>query len=792
MPSAVRAMRRLLFLLGFIAPLAASAQSLVLDAFAAGQPGGTVRPGTSWVGQVSSGDGTVTVGGTARDDNGWGARGLDLNVSAYSVLTIVARRDADNAAPALVLQLEDRNLNTHTVTLPTSAFAVGALTTVQVPLGVWAPDFDAAHVAGWTLGGGTPGTVAFRFTFDQLALGSGPAAPAPPVVTGAFGPRTAAAGENVSFTVAAAGAGPFTYQWWKDAAPLAGNPTATSAELRLGAVVPVSAGRYTCVVTGPGGSVVSGAFVLTVAARPATVTLGNLAAVYSGAPQRPTVATVPAGLAVVLDFDGRSTAPVQPGTYQVVATVSDSTYAGSARGTFTVARSPQPIAFAALPAALVVGTPFPLAATAASGGTVEFRILAGNAALDGHVVTVRDTGQVVVRAVQAGDENFLPGSADLAFTAAKRTQSIAFPALPALDTAAAPLPLTASASSGLPVVYSVVVGPAVVADGTLRVTGPGTVIVRAAQPGNDTFNAAPEVTRTVTVSPAPAAVAVPAPDPAVPPAVAANVEPRLINVSTRASVGAGDRVAIAGFNIAGDQPKSVLIRAVGPTLGQFGVAGFIAAPKLELFRAGVRTETNTGWTTGGAAAALAAAGLRAGAFALGADAADSALVTTLAPGSYTAVISSGDGRTGVGLVEVYDLSAPAAGQRIANLSVRAAVGSGDETLVVGVVVEGPVPKRLLVRAVGPGLAAFGVADALARVQLALFSGRTELARNTGWSASPDAAAIAAGATQAGAFALAAGSGDSALVVELAPGAYTAQVAGLGATGVALVEIYELR
>ena len=123
---------------------------------------------------------------------------------------------------------------------------------------------------------------------------------------------------------------------------------------------------------------------------------------------------------------------------------------------------------------------------------------------------------------------------------------------------------------------------------------------------------------------------------------------------------------------------------------------------------------------------------------------------------------------------------------------RAFAGSDADTLIVGVVVQGTVPKRLLIRAVGPTLAAFGVAGALARPQLALFSGSTEIARNVGWSTSPDATQIAAGAALVGAFALSNGSADSALVISLAPGAYTSQVsAASGAAGVALVEIYEL-
>ena len=103
-----------------------------------------------------------------------------------------------------------------------------------------------------------------------------------------------------------------------------------------------------------------------------------------------------------------------------------------------------------------------------------------------------------------------------------------------------------------------------------------------------------------------------------------------------------------------------------------------------------------------------------------------------------------------------------------------------------------MPKRLLIRGAGPALAQFGLSGVLARPQLTLYSGATVVVRNAGWSTSTDAAAIAEAAKSVGAFALAAGSLDAALIVNLAPGAYTAQVLGAdGSTGVALVEVYEL-
>jgi DNA-binding beta-propeller fold protein YncE len=269
---------------------------------------------------------------------------------------------------------------------------------------------------------------------------------------------------------------------------------------------------------------------------------------------------------------------------------------------------------------------------------------------------------------------------------------------------------------------------------------------------------------------------------------------RLSSISTRARVGLGDSVVIAGFIITGQESKSVLIRAVGPTLANFAVSGTVAAPKLDLYRIGTSAPiaTNTGWTTSGNTAAITAAAARSGAFALGANSADSAILTTLAPGTYTAMMSSANNTPGIGLVEVYDLSTPLVGQRMVDISTRAAVGTGDNVLIAGVYVAGSVPKRVLIRAIGPGLAPY-LSGGLALPQLALFRGTqaTPVAQNAGWSVSPDANAIAAASAQVAGLALT--TGDAAMIVSLDPGvAYTAQVTGAnGSSGIGLVEIYEL-
>jgi hypothetical protein len=273
---------------------------------------------------------------------------------------------------------------------------------------------------------------------------------------------------------------------------------------------------------------------------------------------------------------------------------------------------------------------------------------------------------------------------------------------------------------------------------------------------------------------------------------AALAQQRIINISTRTTAGIGDQVAIVGFVITGLESKPVLIRAVGPALRGLGVTTALAAPRLDLRSATALLATNTGWDSSGRSTEIAHAAARSGAFPLAAGSADSVILATLAPGSYTAVISAADAKSGVGLVEIYDLSGDSLAQKLANLSTRAAVGTGEATLISGLVIGGTAPKRVLIRAAGPALAPFGVTGALARPALTLFAGATVLAQNSGWSASADSAAIADAAARVGAFAFAAGSADAALIVNLAPGAYTAQVTGVaGATGTTLLEVYEL-
>jgi hypothetical protein len=180
-------------------------------------------------------------------------------------------------------------------------------------------------------------------------------------------------------------------------------------------------------------------------------------------------------------------------------------------------------------------------------------------------------------------------------------------------------------------------------------------------------------------------------------------------------------------------------------------------------------------------------------FALGSK--DTAAVATLAGGLYTMHIT-GHGDTGVALAEAYDADpAPADSNatRVVSFSARTQGGTGDQTLIAGFAVSGPNTKRLLIRGVGPGLTSYGVSGVLADPVLTLYQGNTVIAMNDDWNSNPSlGSALQTAAQQTGAFALDSSSKDSALLITLPPGAYTAQVSGKnGTTGVALVEVYEV-
>jgi hypothetical protein len=258
-------------------------------------------------------------------------------------------------------------------------------------------------------------------------------------------------------------------------------------------------------------------------------------------------------------------------------------------------------------------------------------------------------------------------------------------------------------------------------------------------------------------------------------------------------VGTGGNVLIPGIIINGSGPKQVIVRASGPALISQGVDGVLAQPQLRLYSGQTVIAENTGWSSGTAAntSALQAAVTQAGLTPFAAGSADCALLATLTPGAYTAIISGANNTTGVALVEVYELGASSS--RLSAISCRAVVGTGGNVLIPGIIVGGSGPKRVILRASGPALIPQGVDGVLARPQLRLYSGQTVIAENIGWSSgtAADTSALQAAFTQVSLSSFPAGSADCALLATLMPGAYTAVISGVNdTTGVALIEVYE--
>ena len=281
-------------------------------------------------------------------------------------------------------------------------------------------------------------------------------------------------------------------------------------------------------------------------------------------------------------------------------------------------------------------------------------------------------------------------------------------------------------------------------------------------------------------------------------------EPRLSNLSARAPVGTGAGVLSAGFFIAPGADKKMLIRAIGPTLGiaPFNLAGTLPDPTLTLFNsANAPILTNDNWGTpvgAGAAdaATITATGTSVGAFALPAGSRDSVILATLAPGKYTVQVSGVGGGTGLAIVELYEVGGT--GAKLVNISALAQAGTGANAMFPGIfIAPGTGKRRLLVRAVGPTLSVFGVTPTLADPTLTVINaGGTAAfsATNNDWgtpvgTTAASAATLSAAFTEAGAFALPAGSKDAAVLVDLPAGNYTAQIGG--GTGFAIVEVYDL-
>jgi hypothetical protein len=269
----------------------------------------------------------------------------------------------------------------------------------------------------------------------------------------------------------------------------------------------------------------------------------------------------------------------------------------------------------------------------------------------------------------------------------------------------------------------------------------------------------------------------------------------LRNLSTRGQVGTGGNILIAGFVVGGTTSKQVLVRAIGPALSGFGITGALSDSQVDLYQGTTRIAGNDNWNND---PAISAAASVVGAFPLAAGSLDAVVLAQLAPGAYTAQVSGTGGKTGVALVELYDVDTVSAfsPQKVINVSTRGVVGTGENILIAGFVISGSTSKKLLIRGIGPTLGTLDVTGALADPVLQIIRAdkgvRTVVRENDNWEAGNDAALVAAATTRVGAFPLASGSKDAVILITLPPGTYNATVSGVGgATGVGLVEVYEV-
>ena len=291
-----------------------------------------------------------------------------------------------------------------------------------------------------------------------------------------------------------------------------------------------------------------------------------------------------------------------------------------------------------------------------------------------------------------------------------------------------------------------------------------------------------------TPTPQPTASGTPAPTPTTTPTPTATATPNPIspphpiNLSTRMRVRTNDEIGIGGFIVTGDAPQTVLVRAIGPSLGSFGIQETLADPVLELHGSGAfATVTNDNWKES-QESEIRATGIAP------AHELESAILATLTPGTYTAIVRGNRNTIGTALVEVYDLD-PGIDSRLANLSTRAYCSSGDNIVVAGFLLDGVSGQaRIALRGIGPSLTGMGMSHCLADPTLDLRDGNGMLiASDNDWQENPGQAAALAALNLAPT-----NQSESAMIVTLSPGSYTALLSGTSnETGTAIVEVYDL-
>ena len=624
-----------------------------------------------------------------------------------------------------------------------------------------------------------------------------------PSITSQPASVTASEAGSASFSVSVEGTAPFSYQWKKSGVAIAG---ATSSSYSINPVSLADEGSYTVAITNSAGTALSNAAYLTVSSAAVAPSITSqpaaAAAIVGGNATFSVTATGTSPFSYQWRKDGvaisgangsslslSSVTLSEVGTYSVV--VSNTAGSATSLGAyFTVSNSATAPAITTQPVGQNVpeGTTvsFTVSATGTNPMTYQWR-------KDGSAIAGATLDALTLQAVSPFDS----GSYSVVITNAAGSATSNGAYLHVSQSTSAPTitsqPVSATVAVGASASFSV----AATGSGTLSYQWRkgGAAIAGAASPtlsipSAQTFDAA---TYTVLVSNSAGSVVSPGATLTVQSTPTSPTTARLGNISSRARVENGSGILISGFVVSGSQPKTLLVRAVGPTLANFNLGGLLNRPTIRIHSGEeLIEEVQAGRRVPSVQATRDAASI-AGAFSIPDNSLDSAIVRSFAPGGYTVHVSGEDGGKGIAIVEVYDLDSSSAGSRVVNLSTRSHVGRNDEILIPGVSVTGTSPKQVLIRAVGPGLRVYDVDGVLERPKITLYRGNTLVIENTGWTSAPNASEMPAVASRVGAFALSESSADSALLVTLAPGGYTLHISGAdGGTGVVLAEVFEVQ
>lgn len=699
---------------------------------------------------------------------------------------------------------------------------------------------SAVNTYAITAGVGT--LSALNYAFTHLVDGSLTVTKAPLTIT-ADNQSRGYGGANPTFTAAAAG----FVNGDTLASAVTGSPAFADAATSASGV-----GSYTITPTLGTLAAVNYTFTLvagtqTITPASAQVTVSGVEHTYNGSARGVTVVTTPAGLAHAVTYAGGAV-PINAGSYAVDVSIVDANYTGSTAATLTIAKALQTVSLS-VNGARTIGAQVALSAVASSGLPVTVSVVSGNATVSASALTLHDSGSVALRAVQGGNGNYHAALTEITTAAtAKRAQLITFNAPLGRRSDAPAFALGATATSGLPVSFAIVSGPAVLSGDSLTLTGTlGTVTVRASQSGDTVHAAAPDVTVSFDVAAAGLSVffgpivdvasgrkngdmaaALPPDRPTgsllvVAPEIGVNavldftlnaagafIQTVVIDApvsdtsseNTRARAAAVLTLTVRGSITNGVlegiiEPLGLSFRApvLSPAGPSAGSAGFYRSSSIAA--ASGSTYSIVGTSNEVLVLSVTPDVTTGGMTTLNADGTFSLQNNTIAglatirgavdePNTTVAGTISLPGKPAIQFAGL--ASTTIRTDRLTNLSSRVRVGSvSGSTLITGFVIGGAQSKRVLLRAIGPSLTGFGITGALTNPRLELYNGAGErILQNEDWSGAETAAAFA----QVGAFTLTAGTRDAALLATLAPGPYTMHVVDGGETGVALAEIYD--